>query len=106
MTSKRKAQERPLLRIGDMQSLLQVSDAEAIIDELRASLGRAVKLARLRKRLSQETFARRIGSSQSRVAKMESGDASVALDLLIRTLLRLGLKRGEIGSLIAAEGER
>ena len=32
-------------------------------------------------------------SSQSRVAKMEAGDPSVSLDLLIRALLVLGISR-------------
>jgi transcriptional regulator with XRE-family HTH domain len=33
-----------------------------------------------------------IGSSQSRVAKMEAGDPSVSVDLLIRALLALGAR--------------
>jgi predicted transcriptional regulator len=46
--------------------------------------------------LSQSDLAKRIGSSQSRVAKMEAGDPSVTLDLLIRTLLALGASTKEI----------
>jgi Helix-turn-helix. len=45
--------------------------------------------------------ARRLGSSQSRVAKMEAADASVSLDLLIKALLALGASRGEVGRAIA-----
>jgi len=37
-----------------------------------------------------DSHARKLGSSQSRVAKMEAGDPSVTVDLLIRSLLTLG----------------
>ena len=36
-----------------------------------------------------------------RVAKIETGDASVSLDLLIRSLLALGVTRRELGRIIA-----
>ncbi len=40
-----------------------------------------------------ERGGRKIGSSQSRVAKMEAGDPSVSIDLLIRSLIALGATR-------------
>jgi predicted transcriptional regulator len=40
--------------------------------------------------LTQEQVAKRVGSSQSRVAKMEAGDPAVTMDLLVGSLLRLG----------------
>jgi hypothetical protein len=43
-----------------------------------------------------------IGSSQSRVAKMEAGDPTVSVDLLIRTLLTLGVNRKQVGRAIGA----
>ena len=43
-----------------------------------------------------------IGSSQSRVAKMEAGDPSVSVDLLIRTLFALGVNRKQVGRAIGA----
>jgi len=46
-------------------------------------------------------MARLLKSSQSRVAKIETGDASVSLDLLIRSLIALGATRGELGRIIA-----
>jgi chemotaxis receptor (MCP) glutamine deamidase CheD len=45
-----------------------------------------------------------IMSSQSRVAKMETGDATVALDLLIRSLISMGATREELARTIAALG--
>ena len=41
-------------------------------------------------------------STQSRVAKMEAGDPSVSVDLLIRTLLALGLNRQQVGRAMGA----
>lgn len=57
---------------------------------MRLALGRSLKAHRQKKRLTQSALAKRLGSSQSRIAKMEGGDASVSLDLLIQGLLALG----------------
>jgi len=40
--------------------------------------------------------AKLVGSSQSRVAKMESGDSSVSIDLLIRSILTVGASTGAV----------
>ena len=45
-------------------------------------------------------LAKRLGSSQSRVAKMEAADTSVSLDLILRSLLNIGVTAGEIARLI------
>jgi hypothetical protein len=45
-------------------------------------------------------LARLIKSSQSRVAKMEAGDPSVSLDLLIRSLLTLGASRKTLSQML------
>ena len=52
--------------------------------------------------MTQTKLAKRMGSSQSRVAKMEKGDPSVSLDLLIKGLLAIGVTRQEIGAIIAS----
>lgn len=51
---------------------------------------------------SQTELARRIGSSQSRVAKLEAGETDVSLDLIFRALFATGAKIGEIGKVVAA----
>jgi transcriptional regulator with XRE-family HTH domain len=53
-----------------------------------------------RLRLSQVQVAARLRTSQSRVAKMEKADPSVSVDLLLRSLFRLGLKRKEVAEAI------
>ncbi|HEX7091915.1 MAG TPA: helix-turn-helix domain-containing protein [Longimicrobiales bacterium] len=69
--------------------------------ELKLALSRALREKRTEQGLSQAALARRLGSSQSRVAKMESSDPSVSLDLLVRALLALASSRKEIGAAIA-----
>jgi transcriptional regulator with XRE-family HTH domain len=55
----------------------------------------------MRKKLTQEQLAKLMSSSQSRVAKMEAGDPSVSLDLLIRSLLTLGASEKDLAKVIA-----
>jgi transcriptional regulator with XRE-family HTH domain len=51
--------------------------------------------------LTPEELARMLKSSQSRIAKMEKGDPSVSIDLLVKCLLALGTTRHEIAKAIA-----
>jgi transcriptional regulator with XRE-family HTH domain len=52
----------------------------------------ALRQRRRKSDLTQAELAKRIGSSQSRVAKMEAGDPSVSIDLVIRALLAIGVR--------------
>ena len=88
--------------VGDARDFLGLTAAEAAIVEMRASLAISLRQHRTALRLSQTTLADRIGSSQSRVAKMEAGDPSVSLELLIKSLLATGAKKREIAQLIVA----
>ena len=99
---KRKALESDGWKVGTAQEFLGLSDDEAALIDLKLALGRAVRTRRVRKRLSQADVAARIRSSQSRVAKMEAGDATVSIDLLVRTLLALGASRKELGRRLGA----
>lgn len=84
-------------RVGDATEFLGLSEQEAALVDLRLALSRSVRERRLKLGLSQVELASRLGSSQSRVAKLEGADASVSIDLLIRGLLALGASRREIG---------
>jgi DNA-binding transcriptional regulator YiaG len=90
--------------IGGTQEFLELSDAERALVEVRVSLAQALRRRRKKLKISQATFARRVGSSQSRVAKMEAGDPSVTIDLLIRSLITSGSTTEEIGQVIASVG--
>jgi ribosome-binding protein aMBF1 (putative translation factor) len=89
-------------RVGSAREFLQLSDDEVAYVELRLRLAHALRKGRKSRRLSQSELARRIKSSQSRVAKMEGGDPSVSLDLLIRSLLALGMSNRDLARAITA----
>lgn len=99
--SKRKRLEKAGWRVGTAEEFLELSPEQAAYVELKLALSRKLREKRTEQGLSQAAVARRLGSSQSRVAKMEASDPSVSLDLLVRALLALGSSRKEIGAAIA-----
>ena len=88
-------------RSGDAASFLELTAEEAAFVELKLALAGYLRELRTRRALTQGEVARKLGSSQSRVAKMEAADASVSFDLLIRGLLALGATAEDIGRVIA-----
>ena len=71
--------------------------------EIKVSLARLLRSTRMRRRLTQFELAERIGSSQSRVAKLEAGDPSVSVDLLVRSLLAVGTKPSELAKAVSTK---
>ena len=100
--SKRRKLERKGWRIGSAQDFLGLSEQEAAYVELRVRLAHSLKARRRKQNLTQSALARRIHSSQSRVAKMEAGDPAVSIDLLVRALLSLGADRNLVAQAIAS----
>jgi len=88
-------------KTGDAADFLGLTPEEAALIELRLALSRTVRARRLKLGVSQVELASRLGSSQSRVAKLEAADATVSIDLLIRSLLALGASRRDIGRALA-----
>ena len=88
-------------RTGDAAGFLELTDGQAAFIELKLALADYLRELRARNSWTQAQVARRLGSSQSRVAKMEAADASVSLDLLVKSLLALGTSRSEVGRVIA-----
>ena len=82
--------------VGDAGDFLELTDEERAFIETKLALAVAVRDRRKRRGLSQTDLARRLSSSQSRVAKMEAADPSVSLDLLVRSLLSLGATQADI----------
>lgn len=87
-------------REGGVATFLGLSHEEAAYVELKLRLADEVKALRARCSLTQVELAERLGSSQSRVAKVEKGDPSVSLDLLTKTMLALGATRQDIARAI------
>ena len=92
-------------QIGDAQDFLGLADAEAEFIEMKLSLAADLRARRLKRHLNQTQVARIIGSSQSRVAKMEAADSSVSIDLLIRSLLKLGAARADVAKAVSPRNQ-
>jgi ribosome-binding protein aMBF1 (putative translation factor) len=91
---KMKALEEAGWRFGTVQDLLQLSDEEAMVIEIKVALAIAVQRLREKTKTSQAELAKMISSSQSRIAKLEHGDASI--DLYVRALAAMGATKQEI----------
>jgi len=87
-------------KIGDTSDLLNLSDQEIEMIEIKRSLMQLVRKARTEKAITQLALAELLGSSQSRIAKLENGSADVSLDLILRTLIAMGVSRNKIASTI------
>jgi len=86
---------------GSVAEFLKLTPEESALIEIKVRLTELVKKARSRRNLSQLALAERLGSSQSRVAKIEAGDPSVSLDLLVRASFASGATRKELARAIA-----
>jgi ribosome-binding protein aMBF1 (putative translation factor) len=100
---KKKNLEAKGWHFGNAADFLGLDDKEQEFVEIRLALARRMKEERRTKKISQQAVADRISSSQSRVAKMEAADRSVSIDLLIRSLVGIGVSRVEIGEAIAGK---
>lgn len=89
-------------KIGNAADFLQLTEEEVAMVETRLALSKMTKEKRQKKRLSQEAAAKRIGSSQSRFAKLEAGDGSVSVDLMLKAVYNLGASKEEVAQAIAS----
>lgn len=98
---KRKRLEKAGWSVGDAADFLNLAPEEAALVEMRVALSRSLRARRLAAGLTQTTLAKQLGSSQSRVAKLEAADPSVSLELLIRALLAVGANRKDVASALS-----
>ena len=94
--AKRQRLERKGWKVAGTKEFLRLTDEEVTYIELKLALGERLRALRERKGMTQTGLAKLTGSSQSRVAKMETGDPSVSIDLLVKSLLALGATRKQI----------
>jgi len=85
--------------------LLQLSDDDAMLVEHKLMLTDAIKTSRQKRGLSQIDLARKIDSSQSRVAKIETGDPSASRELIMRAFFATGATRRELQRALGAAGK-
>lgn len=98
--SKKKGLEAAGWRVGDTADFLDLTPQEAELIEVKLALGDYLRHVRRQHRWTQTQVAQRIGSSQSRVAKMEAADGSVSLDLLMKALFCMGVTTRDVGRVI------
>ena len=84
-----------------MDQFLGLSKEEVEYIELKVALSQALLERRKKIKLTQAQLAKKLKSSQSRVARMEKGDPSVSVDLLVRSLLATGADKKNIADAIA-----
>ena len=99
--NKRKKLEAAGWKLGSPKELLGLSVEEQSYIELRLKLAVGLKARRQARGVTQVELAQSLRSSQSRVAKMEAGDPTVSLDLLVKSLLALGASNRELAEIIS-----
>ena len=87
--------------VGSTQDFLGLTDTESQIVELKLALSDNLKNLRQSQHLSQKELAKKMKSSQSRVAKMEAGDSSVSIDLLFRAYFSMGVTAKDLAKVIS-----
>jgi len=88
--------------VGDAREFLELTPSEAEFVEIKLALARRLRELREERHWTQAELARHVGSSQSRVAKMEAAETTVSIDLLVRSLLAAGADRRELGRVLAS----
>lgn len=101
--AKRKRLEARGWHVGTASDFLGLSPEEAALVEMKVRLSQALRARREARGLSQLALAKRLRSSQSRVAKMEAADPTVSLDLLLRGLVALGATPRDIAMVLGRD---
>ncbi len=99
--AKRKKLEAAGWTVGSAADFLDLSPEEEAYIEAKLALAQQIRSVRKSRKLSQEKFAKLIRSSQSRVAKMEAGDPSVSIDLMMKSLFSVGVSPKEVAKALA-----
>jgi predicted transcriptional regulator len=99
--AKRKRLESKGWKVGSAEDFLNLTPEEAAYIEMKLELADSLRARRQNRKLSQVQLAKLLKSSQSRIAKMEAGDPSVSIDLLVRSLLMLGTSKRELAKIIS-----
>ena len=83
-----------------VKEFLDLSNADMQYIETKLALSRRLREFRQERNLTQTRAATLLKTSQSRLARMEAGDPSVSLDLLVRGLFALGATRDELAEAV------
>jgi DNA-binding XRE family transcriptional regulator len=100
-TRKRRRLESAGWRFGTAEDFLGLSPEETALVETRLAVSAGLRSRRQRMGLTQAALAKKLRSSQSRVAKMEAGDPSVSLDLLLRAYFATGATKRDLARILS-----
>jgi DNA-binding XRE family transcriptional regulator len=89
-------------KVGDAQDFLELDASEAAFVEIKLGLARRLRELREQHSWTQADLASLLGSSQSRVAKMEAADSTVSVDLLVRSLLTAGADQKDVARAVGS----
>lgn len=99
--SKRAKLEAAGWKVGSADEFLGLTPEESAYIEMKLALSHSLRQRRLNNKLSQFELAKMVHSSQSRIAKMEAGDPSVSIDLIMKSLLALGASPKDVARAIS-----
>lgn len=102
-TQKQKKLEAAGWTVGDAADFLGLTPEEAQLVAIRARLSRALRQRRRDLRWNQTTLARKIGTSQARIAKAEGARAGISIDFFIQALVATGADGKMIGRIVGGE---
>jgi plasmid maintenance system antidote protein VapI len=101
--TKRKRFEEKGWKVGSTAEFLNLPPEEVAYIDLKLALSKALQDLRKSKNVTQVELAKRIRSSQSRVAKMEAADNSVTVDLIFRSMFALGASRKQVVGMLTKQ---
>jgi ribosome-binding protein aMBF1 (putative translation factor) len=101
-TKKRKRIEAAGWKTGSAADFLELTPEEAALVEMRLAVSGALRVRRQRQGVTQSALAKKLRSSQSRVAKMEAADPSISLDLLLRAFFATGATKRDLARVLTA----
>lgn len=99
MSDKTKTVEELGWKDGTVAEFLGLTPEESALIEIKLALSKHLRQRR-EQSMTQTQLAERIKSSQSRIAKAETGHSSVSIELLMRALLATGSTPQEIGEVL------
>lgn len=89
--------------VSDTPTFLGLTDEDMRYIDLCIILSDAIRERRIAAGMTQQQLADKMGSSQSRVAKMESRHPGPSAALLIRALFAIGVTLEELAEIIAPD---
>jgi ribosome-binding protein aMBF1 (putative translation factor) len=91
-TKKKSKPKKSSGRVTSVREFLGMTETEAAVVEIRVELAAAVRKKRLAAGLTQAELANTVGSTQSRIAKIEAADPQASLESMVGALVAAGAR--------------